>query len=288
MERVSVYAFADEASPRIDGQIDALRRNGMRGLEIRGVDGQNVSEISLDKAREVRRRLEDAGLVTWSVGSPIGKIDIVKDDYAAHLDVLRHSLDVARELGAENLRLFSFYIPAGEAPERFRDEALARVARMAELCREWGVCPCHENEKGIYGDIAARCLDIHEQIPGLAAVFDPANFIQCGQDTEEAWRLLKPFVKYLHIKDALPDGSVVPAGAGAGQVPEIVADYVASGGAALTVEPHLTVFDGLKRLERAGERSRVEDYVYESPDAAFDAAASALREILNGKTEGMS
>lgn len=58
-----IYAFADEASPAIDGQIAAMRRNGLNGLEIRGVDGENVSTISLEKAKEVRRKLDDAGAV---------------------------------------------------------------------------------------------------------------------------------------------------------------------------------------------------------------------------------
>ena len=62
-----IYAFADEASPAIDGQIAAMRRNGLNGLEIRGVDGENVSTISLEKAKEVRRKLDDAGLCTWSI-----------------------------------------------------------------------------------------------------------------------------------------------------------------------------------------------------------------------------
>ena len=113
MEKLRVFAFADEASPAISGQIAAMERNGLQGLEIRGVDGENVSGISLDKAREVRRRLEDAGLTVWSVGSPIGKIDLEKDDFAAHLDKLRHTLDVGRELGAKQTDIFfKITIPA--------------------------------------------------------------------------------------------------------------------------------------------------------------------------------
>ena len=73
---MKIYAFADEASPSIDEQIAAMKRNGLNGLEIRGVDGENVSVISLNKAREVRRKLEDAGLSVWSIGSPIGKTAI--------------------------------------------------------------------------------------------------------------------------------------------------------------------------------------------------------------------
>ena len=65
---MKIYAFADEASPSIDEQIAAMKRNGLNGLEIRGVDGENVSVISLNKAREVRRKLEEAG----ASGMPTG------------------------------------------------------------------------------------------------------------------------------------------------------------------------------------------------------------------------
>ena len=273
-----LYGFADEASPMIDIQIQALLRNRMQGLEIRNVDGVNVSDIPLSKAREVGQKLSDAGLTVWSVGSPIGKIDIVKDDFKAHMDKLRHTLDVARELNAGNLRMFSFYIPGGDDPARYRDEVMERLARMAEATQGSGIRLCHENEKGIYGDNAARCLDIHQSIPALAGVFDPANFIQCGQDTAEAWALLKPFIFYLHIKDALADGTVVPVGHGIGSVAAIVGDYLASGGEALTLEPHLTVFEGFAALER--DSAVHHRFVYPSGDAAFDAAAQALRDIL--------
>jgi predicted xylose isomerase-like sugar epimerase len=80
MKQPQIYAFADEASPIIDKQIIAMRRNGLQGLEIRNVDGESVAAISLDKAREVRAKMDAAGLKVWSIGSPSGKIDIEKDD----------------------------------------------------------------------------------------------------------------------------------------------------------------------------------------------------------------
>ena len=51
----------------------------------------------------------------------------------------------------------------------------------------------------------------------------------------------------------------------------------------MTVEPHLAVFDGLKGLERKGDRSIVGggNYVFSSNDEAFDAACSALKALLS-------
>lgn len=279
MKTLNIYAFADEASGQIDGQIAAMRRNGLKGLEIRGVDGQNIADITVEKAREVRRKLDDAGLCVWSMGSPIGKIGITSDGFAAHLDKLRHVLTLADVLGAKNLRMFSFFVPEGQA-DVYRHQVIDRVGQMVRVAKDSGVTLCHENEKGIYGDIADRCWELLNTFPELEGVFDPANFIQCGQDTVEAWKLLRDRIKYLHIKDALTDGKVVPAGKGAGYVRAILDDFRNRGGCDMTIEPHLSVFDGLKDLEQAENRTQVDAYCYESSDAAFDAACNALKELL--------
>ncbi len=279
MNSIRIFAFADEASARIDGQIAAMRRNGLNGLEIRGVDGASIADISEEKAREVRRKLDDAGLTVWSIGSPIGKIPIGTDAFGAHLDQLRHVLALADILGAENLRLFSFYVPDGRK-EEFRGQVLDRMGRMLDTATGSGIAVCHENEKGIYGDTAPRCADLLSTFPTLRGIFDPANFVQCGQDTLEAWALLRQRIKYLHIKDALADGRVVPSGCGIGHVREILNEYRAMGGDAVTVEPHLSVFDGLQGLEQAGQRTEMGAYTYPSGDAAFDAACGALKRLL--------
>ena len=273
-------AFADESSPILSGQIDALKRNGFDYLEIRNVNGKNVSDLTLREAKEIAAQLGDHGLSVKSLGSPIGKI-LVDGDYAAHLDLYKHTLDLAGVFGAHRIRLFSFYIPKGVDPASCRETVLRRMEDFVVLAKPHGVTACHENEKGIYGDIAVRCLELHQNVPGLAAVFDPANFIQCGQDTLEGWELLKSYVNYMHIKDALPNGSVVPSGEGIGNVPVLLEKFAAQGGSLLSLEPHLSDFVGLKALEREGEESIVGALSFESNEAAFDHAAKALRCLID-------
>lgn len=276
---MKIYAFADEASPQLSGQIQALLENSLDGMEIRNVDGENVSALSPEKARIIRRRMDDAGLAVWSIGSPLGKADIT-DDFYKQTEMLKRMLEIADILGAAHLRLFSFYTPETDR-DAWRDVVLERLGTFTEIARGSGVMLCHENEKGIFGDTAARCAELHRALPALHAVFDPANFVQCREDAAAAWRLLRPYVRYLHIKDALPDGSVVPAGCGAGHIPEILAGYAARGGAAVTLEPHLAEFVGLSALERAGETSRIGAvYRYPTAEAAFASAADALRKLL--------
>lgn len=277
---MKIYAFADEASANIDEQIKAMKENRLDGLEIRNVDGVNIAEISDRKAKEVRKKLDNACLRVWTVGSPIGKIDIEKDDFALHTEKFKRTLELADILGAENVRLFSFFTPA-ENRDSYKDKVIERLGTFCEIAKGSGITLCHENEKGIYGDTPERCLEIHKALPEMKAIFDPANYVQCGVDTLQAWELLKGYVKYLHIKDALADGSVVPAGKGIGNVKYILDDFKKLGGNSVTVEPHLTVFAGLKDLEKEDDKSVVgEVYKYAAAEEAFSAAVSALREIL--------
>lgn len=279
---MKIYAFADEASPFIDEQIKAMKQNGVDGLEIRNADNVNIADISDMKAREIRKKLDEANLQVWTIGSPIGKIDIKKDDFLLHTEKFKRTLELADILGAKNIRIFSFFTPS-ENRDEYKNEVIDRLGGFLDIAKGSGISICHENEKGIYGDIPRRCLELHKALPELKAIFDPANYVQCGVDTKKGWELMKPYVKYLHIKDALYDGSVVPAGKGEGNVEFILDDFIKSGGNELTVEPHLTVFNGLDALEKDGEKSGVgEVYKYASNEEAFKAAVDAIKTLLGG------
>lgn len=271
--KFKLAAFADEADSKLENQISAMVRNGIEYLEIRGVDEENVADISTEKAREIRKKLEYYSLAVWSVGSPFGKIGI-GDDFSPHLEKFKHGIELAEILGAKYMRIFSFYVPQEHA-ENDSQEVMSRLEQFQSAAKGSGVVLCHENEKGIYGCIANRCEEIHKNFPKIKAVFDPANFIQCGQDTKEAWEILAPYVEYIHIKDALSDGTVVPAGNGIGNIPYILENYR---GKVLTIEPHLSVFSGFEKLEHESDLRN--KFCYPSSEEAFDAAVSALKKLI--------
>jgi hypothetical protein len=86
----------------------------------------------------------------------------------------------------------------------------------------------------------------------------------------------------MHIKDALPNGRVVPPGMGSGNVPQLIASYYAQGGKVLSLEPHLYDFVGLKNLEQEGEESIVGGMSFATAEDAFDYAANTLKKITEG------
>lgn len=160
------------------------------------------------------------------------------------------------------------------------------MRRMKEMCRiaeREDIILLHENEKDIYGDTAPRCLDILQTVASknLRAVFDPANFVQCGQKTyPEAYEMLKPYIEYMHIKDALENGDVVPAGMGIGSVYEILKALSEAGyNGFLSLEPHLGSFTGLDALETDDKMTKLEKSSAEKFTLAYESLMKITERI---------
>lgn len=270
-------AFADEASPDLDGQIRALGENHIGYIELRGVDGKNVSALSTAEAREVRKKLDAAGISVWSIGSPTGKTNIC-DSFDDARDGFARIAEIAEITGAQCIRMFSFY-GTDESRSCF-DEVCRRIDSFIELSKGCGARLCHENEKKIYGDTPEHCLRLLEALPGLTAVFDPANFVQCGADPLAAWEMLGSHVFYAHIKDADKSGANLPAGRGVGRIPELLPRFREAGIEVLTLEPHLTHFTGLSKLENGAKHTTGAEYHFSDCREAFDFACASLRGLL--------
>ncbi len=255
LKKSIITGFADDIDSMLDKQMEVLGRLGMSYIEMRGVDGKGLVNCSIEEVKGIKRRLKDKGMKLSGVGSPIGKIGI-GDEFAPHMELLKHTVEIAHELGAPYIRMFSFYIPGGEKPEAYREQVMERLGEMADYAASQDVILLHENEKGIYGDNGVRCRQIMETFYGehFKAVFDFANFVQCRQDTLEAYEMLKDYIEYIHVKDAVwEDGRVVPAGYGDGHVKEILQMLDAKGYTGfLSLEPHLTEFTGFAQLEEGG------------------------------------
>lgn len=283
MAKFLLSAFADEAGGGLLSQIRALKENGMTHIEPRGLDYGNIADYTEADCREMRMILDYHGIGVSAIGSPFGKINI-EDDFEPHFEKFKRGVENANILGTKNIRMFSFFFNEDQNPEDYRDEVFARVERFCDYSVKHGIMCCHENEKGIYGDIETRCLDLLQTFAGkMKGVFDPANFIQCGVKILPAYELLKDYIEYMHIKDCrYEDGFVVPPGAGDGCLKELLLAFSQKDGDRfLTLEPHLKVFDGLKDLEQTGGADSVsEKYAYPTNRDAFNAAANALHSIL--------
>lgn len=279
MAKWMLSAFADEYSDALEGQLELLSK-GLDGLEPRFVDGIGIADLTEQQTEALKRRLDAMGVRVPAVGSPLGKIRL-DQDFAQELDRARRVFRNAKLLGASMVRVFSFYLPEGKTRGQCRDEVLEKLGQLLELADEYGLILCHENEADIYGESPEQCADLLAHFGGrLKAVFDMGNFVLGGfRPYPEAYELLKPYIAYFHIKDALSAGAIVPPGCGEGCIKAILEDVGrdADREVVLTLEPHLQTFDGFNQLTG---RQFDNPYVYSSRQEAFLDALSKLRALL--------
>ncbi|MBQ2032030.1 MAG: sugar phosphate isomerase/epimerase [Lachnospiraceae bacterium] len=278
-----ISGFADEIAQELDVQIEAVSRLGIQYIEMRGVDGNNLIYHPDAKVKEIKQKLEDAGIKLSALGSPLGKIGI-EDPFEPHFEEFKRACEIAHRMDTKNIRMFSFYIPEGKEKE-YKGKVFDRLGRFADYAGRNDIVLLHENEKGIYGAKAPECLEIMKKLGSdhFRAIFDFANFVQCGQDTLEAYDLLKDYVDYIHVKDARKEnGTVVPVGYGDGNVEAILKKLFASGfDGFLSLEPHLFDFKGFEGLERGRTASLSQSGQALSGAEAFAVAHRALCEVLD-------
>jgi len=282
-----ISGFADEICLDFRQQLQALTKMGMNYICIRTASGKNIAEFTPDEARDVLLPvLKEFNVRVSSLGSPIGKIGI-RDEAAFELQMkqLENLCQVCHILDCRYIRVFSFYVPQDEDPAIYRDEVMAKLKQFEALASRYDVILLHENEKDIYGDTGARCLDILESVtsPHFAAAFDFANFVQCQEDPEVCWNMLKKYVSYIHIKDAVySTRENVLCGTGDGKLLPILKDAFENSGyhGFLTLEPHLVIFSSLSTLEKGNPHDVVLKNKFSSGEEGYQAQYEALLDIL--------
>ena len=278
MYKFILSGFADEIDPMMKKQYELLHKLGVEYIELRGVNGKNISELTVDEVRNLKAELDKENIKISAIGSPVGKIKM-NDDFEKHFEVYKNVVAFAKILDTKYIRMFSFFTE-GEN-EKHRDEIFKRLALMIEYAKEQGVVLLHENEKDIYGDTDLRCAELMKEFycDNFKCTFDFANFVQCKVDTLKAYELLKPYIEYVHIKDALcENNAVVPAGYGNGNVKEILSILKKEGYQGfISLEPHLSHFPGFEALE--GGKS-IDSENKTDGVTAYTTAYNALQNIL--------
>ncbi len=272
--------FSDEISSDTTIQFEVLKKLGIKYYEPRGIDGKNISELLDNEILALKKKMEKFEISASSIGSPIGKIKL-SDDFDEHFNLFKKVVKTAKMLNARYIRMFSFYHDDDEWAEEERKDVFQKLTKMIEYAKTEDVVLLHENEKDIYGDTVERCIDLMKELgcENFRAVFDPANFVQCGENTKNAIEKLLPYVEYMHIKDSEADTlKVVPAGYGDGNIEYVLKTLFDNGyNGFISLEPHLGNFEGLAALEQGDIMDDLED----GGEGTFTLAYNSLGKIIN-------
>lgn len=256
LDRVCISGFADEISSDFEEQLKTVTELGMHYISLRSADKKGIADYTAQEVQtELLPLLEKYQVKVSSIGSPIGKVGVEDEEGFEKQKVqLLELCKICKLLDCRFIRMFSFFIPEGKDADSYRETVITKLRQLVEIAKQHDIILIHENEKDIYGDTKERCRTLFEEIsdPHFQAAFDFANFVQCGEDTEECWDMLKPYIVYIHIKDAVTtDNENVVCGTGEGKIEKLLDRALNQEGyqGFLTLEPHLVLFDSLASLE---------------------------------------
>ncbi len=225
-------AFADEISHDLDETIRACRECGIGYVELGSIGGTSVLDFIQPVRAEVKARLDSAGIGVVCIASPVGWAPIA-EPWRKHFDRFKTAIDAAAYFGASLVRIYSYYpTRAGDDMRRHREEIIRRTRTMVEHVTGGDITLVHENAAGTFGQTAIHCADIVRSINSraLRCAFDFADFVLSGQDTADAWPVLRQMTIHMHVNDArFNDGVTCFAGEGDGRVSDVIADAYANG-----------------------------------------------------------
>ena len=225
----TLSAFGDEIDPDLDAQLKLLHELRIGSLDLRHAWGANVMTLDDGQVTSVKRACESYGISISCIGSPIGKTPIT-EALDAEMSNLARAFRIAKDLGTRMVRIFSFYPPdkdRGGQQDRYLGESISRLTQMAHEAEQNDILLLMENDRGMVGDTPERCHAILEAVgsPNLRFLWDTSNFAWVGVtgSVDSGWPLLGPYISYVQVKDfRISDGVFCVAGAGDGQVPELL------------------------------------------------------------------
>lgn len=219
-------AISDDLDSDFAGAARIAVESGLEGLGVRNVGGRNVSELSLDEARAIRRTADEHGLAVAAVTSPFGRDLHLEDDDRQQVELLDRVIASADVLGTPLVRVFAPWLRGKDPlPEWWArpdlDAVLPRLAeRLAGYARRAeraGVTLMVELEGASFVGRVAEARSVLDAVgsPALALCWDVCNGWWSGElPWEEGWPVARGLpVVDVQTKDvfASPDDPRRPA-----------------------------------------------------------------------------
>ncbi len=221
---IEIGAITDEFSPDIQVAADAMQSLGMKGAELRVINGKNImdlSEAELDAALEVVR---NAGLQVVSIASPILKCTLPdappvderfqqdifasKHTFADQPQLAQRAFEIAKRSGAKIVRVFSYWRVID--PPAVFERVVDALQELADRAAEYDLIIGLENEGACNIATAQETARVLAAIDhdNLKVVWDPANAYLAGEEPfPRGYDLLDSRrIAHVHAKDCKIDG----------------------------------------------------------------------------------
>ncbi len=259
--------ISDEAGKDIATQIKAHRELGWQHLELRAIDGVNLTQLDDAAFDAVYGAVTEAGMKVSCFASALANwARPITCDPEVDINDLKQAIPRMHRFGTQFIRVMSYPNdpdnPVDDAT--WRNEAIKRMKTLARMAEDGGILLVHENCSG-WGGLSAENSNIllgEVDSPALKVVFDTGNPVTYGQDAWDYYQQVQADIVYVHIKDARKiDGEdhYCMCGDGDGYVKEIVGDLLKRGyDGGFSIEPHLAA------VIHSGQEAASAEQLYQS------------------------
>ena len=260
---MKLTGFADEAGADLATQIKATQELGWDYISARGVDGQNIHDLSDEAFETAVGQLEDTDIGIAEFGSLIGTwAKSIETDFAVTLAEVERCIPRMQRLGTKIVRVMS-YAQEPWATDQHEQERFRRLREITARFSDAGIITAHENCMNWGGFSAEHTLRLIDEVADLKLIFDTGNPTfqrdrskpnhegsYPWQDSLEFFHKVKEHVVHVHVKDCINPVSddVEPEytypGYGQSNVKEILSELKKSHyDGFIAIEPHVaTVF----------------------------------------------
>ena len=214
----SITFITDEVSQELPVITEFIREFRLSGIELRSFGGRAFKDLTPADVAAIGAASRDEGWRVYGCSTPVFKCEL--DDataIAAHREIFKRSLDVARELKCDLLRVFTFFRSVNPSDPAKQRRVVEQLWGLLELAEGSGVRLGLENEHSCLAATAEEIAAILGPLPAdrVGAIWDPCNVLYVpGADAPTPADLarLGSRIFHLHVKDAVRRSGAVRSG----------------------------------------------------------------------------
>ncbi len=220
--------ITDEIDPDLTRALEVARALVVAEVELNGLWGRNVVELTAAELARVEMLVHEAGLRVCMVSTPAFKSIVLDElvepvrapEVAAQMAWVRRGCELARRFGAPYVRVFSFRrcgmvglgnpsprLPGGgPLPDWALDRIVSVLSSAADMARESGVALAHENVRSCWGNSCRNTARILAAVdhPWLRVFWDRGNeYVSGGNPFPAGYEAARPFIVHVHLKNAV-------------------------------------------------------------------------------------
>ncbi len=212
----SVIIISDEVSQDLPVVSAFVREFKLPGIELRSLNGRAFKDLTRADIAEVAKASQADGWKVFGCATPVFKCELTDTaGIAAHREIFKRSLDNARELGADLLRVFTFLRTPNPTEPAKQAQVIEHLRGLLDLAKGSGIRIGVENEHSCLAATADETLAILAPLPAehFGAIWDPCNVLyvpSAAIATPADLVRLVPRLFHFHVKDALRHAHVAP------------------------------------------------------------------------------